>query len=95
MASSKSRPSQTPMASTAWKPNTILEIAEITDNFHCIGYTKQKSPCENPIKKDNRTRAKEILRSMSMTSPASTSFDDDIAELLGILFCWRHKKDTQ
>ena len=83
------------MASTAWKPSTILEIEEITDDFHCVGYTKQKNRCENPVKKDNRTRAKEILRSMSTTSPASNTFEDDLAELLDILLCWRHRKDTQ
>ena len=34
---------------------------------------------------------------MSTTSPASDAFDDDddVAELLDILFCWRHKKDSR
>ena len=32
---------------------------------------------------------------MSTTSPASNTFDDEIAELSDILFCWRHKKDRQ
>ena len=32
---------------------------------------------------------------MSTTSPASNTFDDDVAELSDILFCWRHKKDKQ
>ena len=95
MAPSKSPPSQTSKASTAWKPSTILEIGEITNGFHCIGYTKQKNPCENRVKQENRTRATEILRSMSTTSPASNTFDDELAELTDILFCWRHKKDTQ
>ena len=95
MASSKSRPSQTSSASTAWKPSTILEIGEITNDFHCIGHTKQHKPCENPIKKDSRTRAKEILLTMSTTSPASNTFDDELEELSDILLCWRHRKDVQ
>ena len=95
MAPSKARPSETPIASTAWKPSTVLEIGEITNGFHCIGHTKQKTPCENRIKKENRTRATDILRSISTTSPASDTFDDELAELTEILFCWRHKEDTQ
>ena len=93
MASFKSRPSQTLIASTTWKPSTILELGEITDEFHCIGHTKQKEPCENPIKKDNRTRARELLLSMSTISPASNTFEGDLEELVDILLCWRHRKD--
>lgn len=96
MVSSKSRPSQKSSASTAWKPSTVLEIGEITNDFQCIGHTKQHNKlCENPIKKDNRTRAKEILLTMSTTSPASNTFEDELEELGDILFCWRHRKDVQ
>ncbi len=32
---------------------------------------------------------------MSLTSPLSSMFEDEIAELLAILLCWRHKKDLK
>ncbi|CAF9911170.1 hypothetical protein IMSHALPRED_009955 [Imshaugia aleurites] len=83
------------IASTAWRPSTVLGIGEIKDGFKCIGKTKQKNPCENRIKKENRTRAKEILLSMSLTSPASNQFEDDLEELLDILLCWRHRKEME
>ena len=32
---------------------------------------------------------------MSTTSPASSTFEDELEELGDILFCWRHRKDVQ
>ena len=32
---------------------------------------------------------------MSTMSPPSHAFDDELAELLDLLLCWRHRNDTQ
>ncbi len=96
MASFNSAPSQTPIASTAWKPGIVLGIGDITDKFPCIGHhiNNSEKRCENGIKKDNRTRAKEILLSMSTTPASPNTFEEYLKELLDQLFCWGHKKQV-
>lgn len=79
------------MAAHRWSPNDVLNIGAIDDAFRCVGLRIDEYKCTNPISKDNRRRATEIIRNMSSLDVTASDFHDSLDGLSEVLLCTKSK----
>lgn len=79
------------MAANRWSPNDVLNIGAIDDEFRCVGLRTDNYKCTNPISKDNRRRAREIIRNMSTLDVTASDFQDSLDDLSEVLLCTKSK----
>jgi len=79
------------MAANRWSPNDVLNIGVIDDAFRCVGLRIDEYKCTNPISKDHRTRAREIIRNMSTLDVTANDFHESLDDLSEVVLCTKSK----
>lgn len=79
------------MAANSWSPNDVLNIGAIDDAFRCVGLRIDEYKCTNPISKDDRRRAIEIIRNMSTLDVTASDFHESLDDLSEALLCTKSK----
>lgn len=79
------------MAANRWSPNDVLNIGVIDDAFRCVGLRIDEYKCTNPISQDHRTRAREIIRDMSILDVTASDFRESLDDLSEVLLCTKSK----
>ena len=82
------------MAANTWQPAKVLMIGNIEPDsyFRCIGHRQDGKQCSNPIGRERRSDAQEILRELSSLDATSGSFEEQLEELADALLCGRHRE---
>lgn len=82
------------MAAHQWNPAERIGIGHIDINgrFDCVGLkADEKTKCNNPLGKDNRIEALNILRRMSTMDAYHDDFDEILRELAAVLLCTKSR----
>lgn len=79
------------MSANRWSPIEVLDIGAIDDDFRYVGLKLDTNKCTNPVSKDNRRRAIEIIRYMSTLDVTASDFHESLDELSEVLLCTKSK----
>ena len=78
------------MAAGQWEPWKILKIGPINidERFNCVGWRQSDdAQCSNPLHKDDRIAARDLLRELAAKDASSDDFDEPLDELATTLLC--------
>ena len=83
------------MAANTWQPAQVLKIGtiELDAYFRCVGHRQDGKQCSNPIGRESRSDAQEILRDLSSLDATSDTFEEQLEGLADALLCFRHREN--
>ena len=89
MASSQSSSMMSSTCILAWDPRAVLNVNPACEGMTCVGTTQQYQRCGNFISKRDRKRAIAILHQMSQVPLQSSTHDNRLKDLAGLVLCKR------